>query len=105
MVTHQTGFPIAMPHRVHQKHFSCSCDAEKRRPQENALTGLYLDKPRHAQLCLQVKSFSPKAPEIRCRRASEQFKKKSTRVLDARVSGERLGMASSGQQRVGWGVM
>jgi hypothetical protein len=67
MVTHQTGFPIAMPHRVHQKHLSCSCDAEKRRPQENALTGLYLDKnPRHAQ-------------RIRCTPADEIVLAKSTR--------------------------
>jgi hypothetical protein len=43
MVTHQTGFPFS-------KHFSCSSDAETSRPQENALTGLFLDKkPRHAQ--------------------------------------------------------
>jgi hypothetical protein len=75
MVTYQTGFPFS-------KHFSCSWDAETSRPQENALTGLFLTKNRvtlsGSEVRLRVESFSPNAPHIRCRMASEQFKKKST---------------------------
>jgi hypothetical protein len=96
MVTHQTGFPFS-------KHFSCSCDAETSRPQENALTGLFLDKkPRHAQPIggsMRVKSFSPNAPPIRCRMASEQFKKEEHRgAWTNRFPGQRLPMTEAGSK-------
>jgi hypothetical protein len=54
-----------------------------------------------SEVTLQVKSFSPNAPQIRCRMAAEQFKKEEHRILDALVPGVRLRKTDTGSKERG----